>query len=776
MNASTETAQPAERRNNPFVGPRPYIVGEHLFGRKHETLELLDLLTAERIVLLYSPSGAGKTSLVQAALVPALRSRSFTVPSVARMTFETGKQTTELPANRYVYSLLLSLEEGQPSPREMPVETLAHMSIADYVTSRWPAGFEGGGLVLIIDQFEEILTVDPTDTKEKRDFFAQLGAVLQNPRLWALLSMREEHIAGLDPYRALVPTHLNSGFRLELLNETQAQEAIRGIAKLEGVEFSAGAAQKLADDLRRVRVQQPGVQPEERLGPTIEPTVLQVVCLRLWSGLPSGKETIDESDVQAHGSADSALADYYAETMKSLGARERQVREWIGESLMTRQGLRNQVLKEDALQGGRVDGPTVALLQKSHLIRAEQRRGVTWLELAHDRLVTPIRNNNAAWIEATLRPFQQQAILWERQHQDRGLEITGSQLQEATEWAALHKLTDTEQAFLAASSASHRELIQREQERTLREQERSKQRRRIVASFIGLSSFALLFGTSEYLRWLREEPWAYVSDLVKGGDLYALRGPAAIIGRKKLPIQNSIMIPDEVVSRLQMLVFENGQSLDLRSLNGTVLNGRFMRYAVDYVLHDEDIFAIAGVSAFQAYMTGPSYIPFVSKRPKPALALGTWGLLIDGRARTVTAVREPPFFLDSTPDGLVQQLGRQTDSTVVEVEQDSDRGFTLLNRSEQLSLFAMFKFEDRTYLSLQVPSGRTVGDKLDEMRQRLNEPRVVSGSEYFPKMSFCLGPPESQELWGVEGLAKIVSDDEPACTVGPFQIVVPPRQ
>jgi ABC-type arginine transport system ATPase subunit len=59
---------------NPYVGPRAFTVNEaaRFYGRTRETQDLLDLLIAERIVLLYSPSGAGKSSLILAALVPAL--------------------------------------------------------------------------------------------------------------------------------------------------------------------------------------------------------------------------------------------------------------------------------------------------------------------------------------------------------------------------------------------------------------------------------------------------------------------------------------------------------------------------------------------------------------------------------------------------------------------------------------------------------------------------------------------------------------------------------
>src|SRR5262249_41901038 len=148
---------------------------------------------------------------------------------------------------------------------------------------------------------------------------------------------------------------LASTFRLELLNEQQARQTMQQAAAQAGVVFTDGAARKLTDDLRRVRVQRPGGSLEEQLGPTVEPTQLQVVCLRLWKKLALDQTRIEERDVVALGNAATALADYYAETVPRLGIRERLVRDWIEDELITPQGLRNQILKEAALQSGRVD-------------------------------------------------------------------------------------------------------------------------------------------------------------------------------------------------------------------------------------------------------------------------------------------------------------------------------------------------------------------------------------------------------------------------------------
>src|SRR5438128_6507247 len=88
------TLAPATRPN-PYIGPRSFQTGETLYGRERETQDLLGLLIAERIVLLRSPSGARKTSLVQAALIPQLIERDFTVLRVIRVSQEPPALTND---------------------------------------------------------------------------------------------------------------------------------------------------------------------------------------------------------------------------------------------------------------------------------------------------------------------------------------------------------------------------------------------------------------------------------------------------------------------------------------------------------------------------------------------------------------------------------------------------------------------------------------------------------------------------------------------------------
>src|SRR5690349_22739324 len=96
MTAATATSPNPIAAENPYVGPRSFKTGEKLYGRDREALDLLDLLIAERIVLLYSPSGAGKSSLIQAELIPRLLEEGFHVLPAIRVSMEPPPVSSQL--------------------------------------------------------------------------------------------------------------------------------------------------------------------------------------------------------------------------------------------------------------------------------------------------------------------------------------------------------------------------------------------------------------------------------------------------------------------------------------------------------------------------------------------------------------------------------------------------------------------------------------------------------------------------------------------------------
>jgi hypothetical protein len=447
----------AERSTtNPYPGPRPFRPGERLYGRDREITQLFYLLSAERIVLLHSPSGAGKSSLLHAGLVPRLQRERFDVwPSIRLSEPAAGND------NRFVRSAVLSLEEGLPASRRQPVEKIAGQTLAQYIAERPRRPGAPRSVVLLFDQFEEIVTLDPLDVEAKQQFFRQLGDAIKNPEVWALFAIREDYLAQLDPYRDDVPTRLSNTFRIDLLTVEAGLEAITQPAHDAGREFAAEAADQLVDDLATVSVQQLDGSFRQVTGRYVEPVQLQVVCRRLWDELPADIHTIGVEHLQASGDVDAALAAYYdrciAEIAHADGPYERRLREWFSERLINPGGIRGQVLRGQDASGG-LDNDSIDRLLDTHLVRPEQRVGATWYELAHDRLVAPVGTSNTAWFEKNLHPMQRQAALWEREGKPDRLLLRGQDLKGAESWARAHagSVLPIEKDLMARSATQRR--------------------------------------------------------------------------------------------------------------------------------------------------------------------------------------------------------------------------------------------------------------------------------------------------------------------------------
>jgi hypothetical protein len=408
---------PAKR--NPYVGPRPLRSGDRLYGRNREATDIVDLLMAERIVLLHSPSGAGKTSLLQAAVIPRLQDRGFDVSGPLRVN-AVPTDGVRLP-NRYAWSLIVGLTGGDAAGSSQ----FSEMTLDDFLDSEWDRDAHGGHRVLIIDQFEEIVTLDPGDRKVQTEFFRDLGSVLSDQDRWALLSMREDYMGGLKPFEVHVPTHLKVRYRVDFLGHDAALQATKKPAAEQGVDFHRKAAEALVKDLAKVRVQLPGEQRAQKVeGPYVEPVQLQVVCTELWRQLSEqwGGElkNILPKDVKAFGDFDRALGAYFANAIADVAAEtnasERVIRDWFEEKLITEEGFRNQS------RAGPMDenADTTEILRgltDQYLIRSEQRGASTWYELAHDRLIDPLCANNKEWRHENLGLWEIAADEW--MHADR---------------------------------------------------------------------------------------------------------------------------------------------------------------------------------------------------------------------------------------------------------------------------------------------------------------------------------------------------------------------
>ncbi len=486
---------PASPPPNPFVGPVPLDVGQTLHGRRRETEELSDLLVSKRIVVLFSPSGAGKTSLIHAGLIPKLKNAyGIDALPIVRLGHRDPACDSDASINRYRLATLLALEKLRHEDARREASDLAAYTLQQYfdecvcVATDHDSRSQPHYPLLILDQLEELFTADRLDVKQKREFVEELGSLLRGGApgqwggetgvpLWALFSIREDRLAELQPYLDLVPTGLAFRYRLDALGVDAAREAIGETAGSDWMDEDV--PQKLVDDLCTVSVRGADGSETFQPGRFVEPVQLQVVCRGLWEKIVVRQlRRIEAGDIESSGPSevDRALRDFYdqevAAAASATGVSERKLREWIESQLISASGVRIQCLRDTKLLG-RTDA-AISRLVDVHLLRFDPHGGHDWIKLPHDRLVAPVRAANQAWALEHLQRFQKQAAHWEQATGEhaRSLLLSEDELATAKAYAASHAedLTPEEIGYL---DASQQEIV-----RSAREAERLRRERR----------------------------------------------------------------------------------------------------------------------------------------------------------------------------------------------------------------------------------------------------------------------------------------------------------
>ncbi len=411
---------------------------ERIFGRNREITELRHLLISERLVLLHSPSGAGKTSLLNAGIIPEFAA-TFAVCPPTRVNFVMPGVYDE----RIICSTQIG---GSPNPDE----SLEDVPLQDFI-----AGLpKDKNKLLILDHFESTVRAALANPGWHTGFFRQLGQLLEDPSIWALISLREDFVAPILPLLDYIPTRLRARYRLGFLSRSQAFWAMCDIAGTSGSrQFDRSAAARLVETLCQANVQNPDGTFTLTLGDAVEPLLLQVVCRRVWDGMPDDDLSIEPVDIEKFGDVNAALGAYYDDSVARQDPHsQRAIREWFEKHLITPGGIRGQVRRGHAHSEG-LENAVIEQLLETHLVRAELRGTVTWYELAHDSLVAPVLASNTRWFQANLSPFQRRAATWLANDKAETFLLTGESLTEAELWqkANFFLATTDENEFLEKS-------------------------------------------------------------------------------------------------------------------------------------------------------------------------------------------------------------------------------------------------------------------------------------------------------------------------------------
>lgn len=388
---------------HPYVGPRPFELKDKdiFFGRERESRDLLSLVIAHNVVLVYAQSGAGKSSLINARLVPMMIENGFEVLPVTRVKgTPTGKIKNEDISNIFVFNTLMCWAEDEKS---INIKNISQMTLVNFLNERkHPVDDTGHKLprAIIFDQFEEIFSLFQDRWKDRAGFFEQVRDALKDSFLRVVFVMREDYIAQLDPYVNFLPEKLRTRFRLERLNKEASLLAIKEPLINTGRCFEEGVAEKLVDDLLKIRVETNPGETIEVTGEFIEAVQLQVVCQNLWLGLPEKIMKINMHHLEIFGNVEKALFQFYDDALREAAkisrVDEERLRAWFEEILITSMGTRGTDYRAPESTGG-IPNAAIDVLDSKHLIRAEIRAGARWYELTHDKFIKPIKRSNERW-------------------------------------------------------------------------------------------------------------------------------------------------------------------------------------------------------------------------------------------------------------------------------------------------------------------------------------------------------------------------------------------
>ena len=192
-------------------------ISEFFFGREKETRELYESLSGVKHLLIYGPSGAGKTSLIECGLRNEFSPADWYAISIRRgenIIASTFKEINLALEDK----IELDGETGLPVDEDIDLGRLIEKLFGELFQP----------VYLLFDQFEELLISGTLE--EKEDFFRRLNQLVRyKVPCRVLLIMREEFIGYLSEYENLFPTLFTYRFRLEKMTRSRVNQVIQSI-------------------------------------------------------------------------------------------------------------------------------------------------------------------------------------------------------------------------------------------------------------------------------------------------------------------------------------------------------------------------------------------------------------------------------------------------------------------------------------------------------------------------------------------------------------------
>lgn len=489
VNTTGSTAIEFAEIDNPYIGLASFDEGDaaNFFGREAIIDQLLEKMRGEktaerwleRALVVVGASGSGKSSVVRAGLIPALRngavqgSKSWLI-------------TTLVPGSDPVANLAAALK--RVSVRDFDVTAMLrsdHHGLSRAIDRSLPNEAQCE-LLLVLDQFEELFTLAHSEG-ETRLFIGLIATALKDPnsRLRILCTLRADFLDRPLQYPELASLMRERTALVPAMSLDELERAIVGPARRVGLIFEEGLVAAILDEV------------SDQLGalPLLQYALSELFVKR------KGRE-LTHLAFREMGGVRGALAGRAERVFLQFDEQKKAIARQLFLRLTTlgegREDTRRRVSHNELAAlyaGGNEQAYTDVLAQftGARLLTAD-RDAVSHeptVEVAHEALLR-VWARLSDWLQSSRaylrlqRQLAEAARHWQaNQHEDSFL-LSGARLEQfrALGEQSSVQLTQLEQQFLQRAMARQDELFQAEQLRQQRELEQVQalaEQRRIAA-------------------------------------------------------------------------------------------------------------------------------------------------------------------------------------------------------------------------------------------------------------------------------------------------------
>ncbi len=390
------------KRIDRYPGMRSFEQEEEdlFFGRDQEQADLFALVKVSQLTLIFSKSGVGKTSMINAGLKPLLEAEAFLpIPIRLQSTAATPVQIVEKALEKFVEKSKIRAFHPKAKPQ------LWHWLRA--------ADFKGKIPVLIFDQFEEF---SAHDAAAREEFIDQLADLVQerlpkqveeqfynlpldrrsdDDMAWyvpaavkIIIAIRSDRMSDLDNEMSVkIPSALRDRYHLRPFAWEQAQRAIEEPAKKRG-NYASQPFTYAPETLEIIERNLKGKTADE-----IEPFQLQILCQEIERQVKEKDEeklVITPDFLGGKEGVQLMLNNYYEKQIAALGSEQ--------EQMAVRRLLEDELIADKKRVGVAADKVKNIInseelrekLLQTRLVRESDTHLGKVYELSHDNLVGPV--------------------------------------------------------------------------------------------------------------------------------------------------------------------------------------------------------------------------------------------------------------------------------------------------------------------------------------------------------------------------------------------------